>query len=293
MDIFALLRDAFPTVRIVPDFSFARHTTLGCGGHAAACAYPPDAQALEAIVAYLERRGIPHCFLGVGANVLASDGDYDGVVVKFSAMDRISRDGETVIAEAGVTGRKLMDFARGCGIGGMEFLAGIPTSVGGATVMNAGVRDAHLGDLVERVIGVAHGKLRIFSRAACNFSEKSSVFQQKIAVACVVLHGASMPPEKIAQNEAAFRARRAGLPKGRSAGCIFVNPPGLSAGQIIDACGLKGRRVGGAFVSPQHANFILSDGASAEDVASLIALVRRNVFDKTGILLREEIRRLP
>ena len=98
--------------------------------------------------------------------------------------------------------------------------------------------------------------------------------------------------EEIERNTCYFRMRRKDLPKGRSMGCVFVNPEGESAGELIDRCGLKGARIGGAFVSSAHANFIISDGGSSADVSALIAFVRKQVYAQTGVLLREEIRRI-
>lgn len=293
MDIFAFVQKRLPRLCLNPGFDFSRHTTFGIGGVAAAEALPANGAELAALCGVLEGAGIPYCYLGAGANVLASDEPFEGVVIRFARMGALSREGTDIVAGAGVTGGALLRFARENGIGGLEFLAGIPMTVGGAAVMNAGVPEGHLGDAVRSVTAVMDGKERVFGREACQFSDKYSVFQEKIAVTRVVMEGYPCDPARIRERERAFLAKRRGLPKGRSAGCVFVNPAGGSAGKLIDDCGFKGLRVGGAYVSPRHANFIVSEGATAGEVAALIEKVKDGVFEKTGILLREEVKRLP
>lgn len=292
MDVFSRLSEQFK-IDLERDFSFARHTTLGCGGKAAVCASPDSEDALCALLIFLKREGIPYCFLGAGANTLAADGPFDGAVIRFGNMAHISREEDLILAGAGVTGGKLLRFAEENRLGGLEFLAGIPMTVGGATVMNAGVRFGHIGDIIQSVRAVEGGKVRVFSARECRFAEKSSLFMEGLAVTSVRVRGYASAPETIAARKAEMLRLRAHLPKGRSAGCIFVNPPGMSAGKLIDECGLKGARVGGAHVAEEHANFIVNDGGSTSDVGALIDLVKTRVLRERGILLREEVRRLP
>ena len=275
------------------DFSFARHTTIGCGGTAAAAFSPSDERQLVALLRFLKEQGIAHCFLGAGANVLPAEGRFDGAVIRFDGFSRLRCEGEFLIAGAGVTGGRLLRFAREHGLGGAEFLTGIPLSMGGAAVMNAGVRGAHIGDLVAEVRGISDGAVSVFSHRDCMFGEKKSVFQSGIAVTEIRLKLERMSEKESLARAADFRSKRAHLPKGRSMGCVFVNPQGKPAGALIEACGLKGTRMGGARISDVHANFILNDGGTSEDVAALLALVKRRVYEATGILLEEEIKRIP
>ncbi len=292
MDTFALLKERFPRLALCRDFSFARHTTIGCGGMADVAAFPQRGE-LAPLACFLKEANIPYCLLGAGANVLAADGRFHGVVVKFSRMNSLFAEGNTLIADAGVTGGSLLRAACACNLKGLHFLTGIPMSVGGATAMNAGVRGRHLSDVLVWAEALLDGKLVRIPQKECQFSEKSSVFLQKIAISRVCLAGTAATEREIAAEREYYRNLRAHLPKGRSMGCVFVNPEGESAGALIERCGLKERRIGGAVVSSQHANFILSEGATSSDVAALIELVRQTVFAETGILLREEIRRLP
>ena len=293
MDIFAFLKNRFPRLKTERNFSFAKHTTIGVGGDAAVAVYPASTEEAAELLAVLRREKIPYCFLGAGANVLPRDGQFEGAVVRFTRIDGLYADGNLLYAGAGVTGGALCRFAAARLLGGVEFLTGIPMTVGGATAMNAGVREGHMSDVILRVVGVEEGKIRTFSASDCAFREKDSVFLGGIAVTGVYLGVKESVAEQIARESCYFRTRRAALPKGRSMGCVFVNPQGESAGRLIEQCGLKDARIGGAYISELHANFILSDGKSAEDVARLIDLAARTVKEKTGIALREEIRRLP
>lgn len=293
MALFTRLRKEFPQLRMSENFSFARHTTVGCGGEAAVAAFPSRAEEAADLLSYLSRGRIPFCFLGAGANVLPRDGRFDGVVVLFTAMRQLRAEGNRIFAHAGVRGGALCRFAEERGLSGFEPFTGIPMTVGGGVVMNAGVRERHFSDCVEEVLAIEAGKTRRFSPSECHFSEKESVFQRGIAVVGVLLRGIPCYSDEIARRTCYYRTLRRKLPAGRSMGCVFVNPAGDSAGRIIEECGLKNRSSGGARVSDVHANFILNEGGSAADVEALIAAVKREVKEKTGICLREEIRRIP
>lgn len=292
MGIFATVRENFPELAVEQNFSFAAHTTIGCGGKAEAAVSLDTAEECAALLPFLRERGIPHCYLGAGANVLPCDGVYHGVVVRFSGMRALAREGTTVFAEAGVTGGELLRYAAGQHLGGFEHFTGIPMTVGGGVAMNAGVAAGHFSDLVEKVVAFDGRIIRTFSAEECEFREKQSVFLEGIAVLGVYLRAKESFPEQIAQSLCYYRNKRAHLPKGKSMGCTFVNPTGISAGELIESCGLKGKRIGNAFVSEEHANFIINCGSSAQDIAALVEEIKNTVYKKTGILLREEIRRI-
>ncbi len=289
---FARITERFPALFREENFSLKEHTAFGLGGRCALALSPSSMEEFSALLAFLQGEGIPHFLLGLGADVLARDEDFEGVCVRTVRMRGLRRTEEGVFAEAGVTGGDLLRFVKKEGLGGLEFLAGIPLTVGGAAVMNAGIPASHLGEHVLSVTAASDG-LRAIPQSACGFGEKTSIFGRENAVAGVLLRTERSTPEAVEKKIASFLKGREHLPKGRSAGCIFVNPAGISAGELIDRCGLKGLSVGGAFVSKVHANFIINGGGSASDVEELIALVKREVLRKTGILLREEVRRIP
>lgn len=293
MELTDRLKERFPQLETEQNFPFSRHTTIGCGGCADLAASPSEEECAE-LLKFLEVERIPYCFLGAGANVLPSEGRFCGVVILFGKMKRIHADKEYLYAGAGVTGGALCRFAAEHGIGGFEPFTGIPMTVGGATVMNAGVAERHVSDLVECVFALDRGDPKVFGWQKCRFAEKSSLFQRGgIAVTGVLFRAARCDRNEIERRTELFRNRRTRLPVGKSMGCVFVNPQGRSAGKIIDECGLKGLSVGGAYVSELHANFIINKNGTADDVARLIDLVKRTVKEKTGIGLREEIRRIP
>ncbi len=198
-----------------------------------------------------------------------------------------------MIAQAGVTGGALLRTLRSFEIGGFEPFTGIPMSIGGAVAMNAGISCRHMSDVVEYADAAIEGDLVRLSRQECAFTLKDSLFLHSATVLGVGLKGVVSDIARILSETECYRARRAHLPKGRSMGCVFVNPDGRSAGKLIDECGLKGLRVGGAYISELHANFIINDGGTSTEVARLIEIIKQKVLEKRGILLREEIQRIP
>ena len=293
MDILHLIETWLPALKREQNFSFARHTTIGSGGTAALALYPKTVEEAAECLAFLEGNQIPYCFLGAGANSLPSDGVFEGAVIRFSCMKTLYAGADYLYAGAGVTGGELLAFAKCNSITGFEPFVGIPTTVGGGVAMNAGISACHFSDLVISVIACEKGRIKTFTPDECRFSLKNSVFLEKIAVLGVYFKRASAPQSQIEALTEHYLNRRSHLPKGRSMGCTFVNPQGMSAGELIERCGLKGRMVGQARVSEVHANFIINEGTCSKDIARLIGEVKEEVHRKSGILLREEIRYLP
>ncbi len=293
MELFDLLRKKFPTLRLERAVRLSTQTTVGVGGYAKTLAVPASAEEAVALFKFIYEQKIPHYSLGVGANVLPSDADFDGVIVKFTLLNGIFRCGERIFAGAGVTGGAFGRFTEARQLGGAEWLTGIPTSIGGGIAMNAGVGEGHFEEIVDEVVAVEKGALRVIPQHDCQFSAKKSVFLSGIAVLGGYFQLKSSSSEEIARKKCYFRQKRAHLPKGKSMGCTFVNPTrGKTAGELLERCGLKGVRVGGAVFSTQHANFILNEGATSSQISSLIALAKKRVYEREGILLNEEIRRL-
>ena len=160
--------------------------------------------------------------------------------------------------------------------------------------MNAGVSGQYVADVVESVLVYRNGESRLLSKAECGYAYKKSVFMQNgDVIVGAALSLAKADEREIIERESYYEKRRAHLPKGRSMGCVFKNPEGAYAGDLIEKSGLKGLRVGGAFVSKEHANFIINDGScSAQDIETLIAIIKNAVLAQYGIALEEEIRRV-
>lgn len=271
------------------DFDFAKNTTYGLGGKAKIAYFPADEQEACAIYSHLSLLDEKFVILGAGSNVLVSDGYFDGAVISLARLDKISYDGETLYCQSGVKVAKLLKFCLDNELSGLEYLVKIPASVGGLLFMNGGVQQLYIGTNV-RSVTVFDGNLRKLSKNECQFGNKHSTMRD---IKCLILScGLSVchaPREEIRENINKFCRARDGLPKGRSCGCVFKNPQGMSAGRIIDESGLKDLKIGGARVSDKHANFIINDGGTARDVYLLIREIKRLVAERCGISLEEEV----
>ena len=272
------------------NFSFAKNTTYGCGGTAKVAYFPETTEQSIAVFSYLKEQNIRYVILGNGSDILASDVHFDGAVIstkKLSGIERISRN--SIFCLAGTTVGALLRYCVINGLGGLEYLAGIPATVGGLVYMNAGAGGKYISSNVVNV-QLYDGELHYFSNKCCRFGNKYSTMRD---INCLILGvELSFTPQNgkiVSENIKQRLADRARLPKGKSCGCVFKNPQGISAGKLIDECGLKGLSVGGATVSEQHANFIINNGANPEDIRILIKEVKRRVREHTGIELEEEV----
>ena len=228
--------------------------------------------------------------VGNGSNLLVSDRGFDGGVIctrKLKGIVRISED--KILCLAGTTVGQLIKYCMDSGLGGLEYLYGIPATIGGAVFMNAGVQGFTIGNNVVAV-KVYDGKTHVLSRENCNFSYRHSTMRDINAIILSII----VKVDKVSANEsehrlAYFRDRRKHLPVGKSCGCVFKNPPEGSAGYFIEKAGLKGLTVGGATVSDKHASFIINNNGSAFDVKCVIELVKKRVLEKFGVKLEEEV----
>ncbi len=283
--------------RVARNEPIARHTTLKVGGPAEFWIEPEDAADLAAALAVCRRHGLRVNLIGSGSNVLASDTGVRGAVVHLGSpyFKKVWREGDTLVARAGVPNSLFIQYALEQGFGGCEFLCGIPGSIGGAIAMNAGSHGQSVDALVERVrFYDAQGQLRDLERAAVPFSYRSSGL-----AGCAVLEGVFRLPRAEAgeslrrlEEYRAYRQNTQDL-QHASAGCMFKNPAGAacSSGKLIEDAGLKGRRIGAAQVSPKHANFIVNlGGASSDDVLRLIQEVRETVKRKFNVELETEVK---
>lgn len=283
-------KNALANVKKISDYRFSNYTTYGCGGAASVAYFPESFSQTAAVYDYLIDSGIRFVVLGNGSNVLASDNPYRGAVICTKRLRGIRRTGENALfCRAGTSVNLLLKYCTENGFGGLEFLAGIPATVGGIVCMNGGAANNYIGERVTKV-KFYDGKFRTFSNNYCNFANKYSTMRD---INGVVL-GAEIRFDLSESSDVAhkieyFLRARANQPKGKSCGCVFKNPKGLSAGKIIDEAGLKGLKSGCAEVSSEHANFILNRGDSSADVYRLIREVKRRVFEKTGIVLEEEV----
>jgi len=273
----------------------ARYTSYRIGGPADLFALPDTAEELAAVVRACRESGVPFSMLGVGSNVLVGDGGMPGVVAKLGpGFRQVTWCDTGVVAGAAALLGKLARDAVAHGLGGLEEAEGIPGTVGGAVVMNAGAYGWETGDVLATVDGVdAHGRLMTLARSDLAFRYRRTLLPPGFIVTGATFDLRPGVPAAIAERLAAVRDRRvASQPRGGSnAGSIFKNPGDDHAGRLIEAVGLKGRRVGGARVSERHANFIVNDGgATAADVQALMSEAQRRVWEWGGVWLEPEIR---
>jgi UDP-N-acetylmuramate dehydrogenase len=289
----ALLRD-LAGARIAFDEPMSRHTTLRIGGPADAWFAPAGIDELCAVVKACAARGLPMVAVGGGSNLLVRDGGVRGVAVASRNLRGLERLGDTEVrVEAGVSTGKLPASATAWELGGLEFLGGVPGSVGGGLIMNAGTYLGEFKDVTTQVASVrlADGSLVRRPAAECGFVYRGSALPPDE----VVVEGRmALRPRARAEIEAEVRdlrdRRRAREPQRVSnAGSVFKNPPGDYAGRLIEAAGLKGTRVGGAECSPVHANwFVNVGGATAADMFELIRIARAKVAEVHGVELALE-----
>jgi len=280
-------------VRMQPDVPMARCTSAGVGGPVPFLLAPTDLSRLGALFAALRETGAEVRVLGNGTNVLVEDGGGPWVVVRLGGTGgEVGIEGGTVTAPAGWSLPHLVRLALRAGLRGLEHAEGIPGTVGGAVRGNAGAFGGTMGGVVRRVAVLRGGKVEKVETREEEFGYRSSPIAAGEVVLEVEMGLAPDDPVVLKAEAAAYRARRlANQPVGvRSAGCVFKNPEGDAAGRLIDRAGLKGTRVGGASVSPVHANFFVNEGgATAADFLELIALVAGEVSKRHGVDLETEV----
>lgn len=278
---------------ILFDEPLSRHTSLKVGGPADVFISPADTNDLLVILERLREQDIPFFIIGGGYNLLVRDGGFRGAVVSLRNLQAVVTDGNLIHVEAGLSNHKLVDAAVSAGLGGLEFLAGIPGTVGGALAMNAGAHGSAIGDLV--------GSMKLaFPEGACDMSREELSFSYRhfdMPDQAVII-GATMKLQPADREEMKARiheyrehrrtSQNVGFP---SAGSFFKNPSQAPAWRLVDEAGFRGAQVGGAQVSRNHCNFFVNvGGAKAADFLQLAASVKKEVLRRTGIILEEEVK---
>ena len=287
--------------RVRPDESLARFTSFRIGGPADLLFTPADVDMLAAVLRAASESGVAVTRLGGGTNLLISDLGVRGLVVRLGAdFDYRNWHGEageeTVGVEVGAATRlgKLVKETVERGLAGIEFAAGIPGTVGGGALMNAGAFGGEIGNAITSADGVTlDGEPRHLQRQDLEFSYRRLALEVDVVITSVSFRLARSPVGKLRRIVESVQAKRRqkqplGLP---NAGSIFKNPDREYAGQLIERAGLKGRTIGGAQISPDHANFIVNlGGARASDVRALMSLIQDEVWKRSGVWLEPEVR---
>jgi UDP-N-acetylmuramate dehydrogenase len=292
------LIDRLPPVRgrLTADAPLAPITWFRVGGTAEIMFRPADEADLAEFLAG-KPKDVPVTVLGVASNLLVRDGGIPGIVIRLGrGFVAVTTDGNTVRAGAGALDLNVALTCREAGIAGLEFLSGIPGTIGGALRMNAGAYGRDIKAVLRRAIALdGRGRRHEVAAAALGLDYRSCAAPADWIFVAAEFAGDARDPAGIAERMDEIQAaREASQPiRSRTGGSTFANPPGHKAWELIDAAGCRGLKVGGAQVSEKHTNFLINTGAAtASDIEKLGEEVRRRVFDKSGVELQWEIRRL-
>ena len=273
----------------------SNHTTFKIGGPADVLVTPKSIYELKTTLEYCLSRQVPWMVLGAGSNLLVRDKGIRGVVIKISQLNCIQIRGEQVYAEAGAHLSQVARCAASFHLTGLEFAEGIPGSIGGAVVMNAGAYDGEMGDVLLEVDAIKpSGERKTFQRSELNLGYRQSIFQHNDHIVIAARLGLKTGEEQdiTAKMKKFSQSRWEKQPlEYPSAGSVFRRPSGHFVGPMIEELGMKGYSIGGAQVSAKHAGFIVNTGgATAADVLQLIAAIQEKVADHFNISLQTEIR---
>ena len=270
------------------------HTTFKIGGAADIMIFPESLRKLSALLAYLRQNNIDFFVLGNGSNLIVSDEGLRMPVIKTDNFDFIEQNGSELTVGAGVTNAKVANYALQNGLMGFEFAHGIPGTVGGAVVMNAGAYGEEMCGIVDKTTYVdKNGRIKEAFGEEHDFGYRHSRFESGDVIFSTVLKLKKGNPDEIrAKMDELIKKRRGSQPlEMPSAGSVFKRPEGYFTGKLIDDCGLRGYSIGGAQVSGKHCGFIVNTGnATAKDVLDLIAYIQKTVYEKFGVTLTTEVR---
>ena len=272
----------------------SRYTTLGTGGPASEFARVESVPQLEAALRGAGERGLPVAVVGLGSNLLVADDGYDGLVLKLAGeLARVEVHDGVLVGGGGAANAVCLHRARAAGLGGLEFACAIPGTTGGGVRMNAGAYGGDWAEIVERALVVDAAGPRWRTPSELGLGYRHSNLGPGQVVAKVEFRLTPRPVEEIKATVVDLQARRkAAQPTNkRTYGSVFKNPDHeLTAGRMLEASGLKGHRIGGAQISPRHANFIENaGGARSEDALALMAEARRRAWEQYGVKLEHEV----
>ena len=281
-------------MRIEEGVDVARLTTLGTGGPARAFARPESEGEVEELLRWAAERSLPVAVVGLGSNLLAADDGVDALVLKLGGeLATVEVDGEVLRMGGGAANAVALHRARAAGLGGFEFACAIPGTSGGGVWMNAGAYGGDFAGVLERALVATAEGSGWLTPADLGLSYRHSELRRGQVVLRAELRLRPRPPEEIKAEVRELNTRRkeAQPTNRRTFGSVFKNPGHeLSAGRMLEACGLKGYRIGGAQISPKHANFIENaGGARTADALGLMAEARRRAHEQYGVRLEHEV----
>lgn len=296
IDIYSILSSVYTKDLILTNVPMKEHTTIRVGGKADYMVMADSIENIRKSVSMLSSLSIPFMIMGNGSNIVFSDDGYHGVIIKIGAgLSRIEVDGDTITAEAGASLAAVANLAMENSLSGLEFASGIPGTIGGAAYMNAGAFDGEMKQAIAETLCIdREGRFITLHGDEHNFSYRHSRMQDEDLICLKVklkLNKGDKETIRSKMNELNARRREKQPLNYPSAGSVFKRPPGCYAGKLIDDCGLRGYRIGGAQVSDKHCGFIVNTGnATASDVVALIKHVQQTVYNNFGKLLELEVK---
>lgn len=294
-DIIEALRQIDSDLEMNINEKMSRHTTFKTGGPASLFIRPDSLEQLKKVVALLKRAEVPYFILGNGSNLLVSDKGYDGAIISTDKFTDIRlEDEKTIYAEAGVKNSAIAAFARDNSLTGYEFAAGIPGSLGGAVIMNAGAYGGEMKLIVKEVRALSpQGEIIRLDNETLRFDYRTSALKGKdfiVISALLELEKGDKDEISAQMNELALKRKEKQPLEYPSAGSTFKRPEGYFAGKLIEDSGLRGYTVGGAMVSDKHCGFVINKGeAKSKDIYTLILNVQNTVYEKFGVKLEPEV----
>jgi UDP-N-acetylmuramate dehydrogenase len=273
-----------------------KYTTIKIGGKCKLVVIPQGKEGIKEAIKVSENEKLPLTVIGNGSNVLFPDGNLEWMILKITTpyFGKMFVENSSLYVHAGVDINKVIEFSMKEGITGLEFLSGIPGKIGGVVVMNAGGDGKSVSEVIENVEVMSRDGEKVYTldREECKFNYRDSRFRiSKEIVLGVRFKVRKTTPQEVEQKVTSIlQERRKKFPFAPNLGCIFKNPPTVSAAKLIEKGGLKGYRIGGVEVSEKHANFIINKGGGrSEEVKELIEVIKRKVYQKFKIYLSPEI----
>lgn len=294
-DVITAIRQISPDLDVNTNEMMSRHTTFKTGGPASLFIRSSDLDQLKSVVALLRRAETPFFVLGNGSNLLVSDKGYDGAIISTEKLIDIRLQDDThIYAEAGAMNSRIAAFARDNSLTGFEFAAGIPGTIGGAMIMNAGAYDGEMKLVTKEVRALSpQGEIIRLDNQALRFDYRSSALKGKdfiVVSALLELEKGDKDQITDRMQELALKRKEKQPLEFPSAGSTFKRPEGYFAGKLIEDAGLRGYTVGGAMVSDKHCGFVINKGeATSQDIYKLICDVQKKVYDDFGVKLEPEV----
>ncbi|RKM57794.1 UDP-N-acetylmuramate dehydrogenase [Butyrivibrio sp. XB500-5] len=289
------MRQIVSSENVIENEDMSRHTTFKTGGPASLFISPADTEQLKKVIEVLDRISADFFILGNGSNILVSDKGYDGAVISLRKFSEVTlKDDTTIVAEAGALNSAIASFARDNSLTGFEFAAGIPGTIGGAMIMNAGAYDGEMKLVTKEVTVLSpSGEIMVLDNSTMEFGYRTSAIKGRgYVVLSVELSLTKGDQAAINEKMADLAARRRDKQplEYPSAGSTFKRPEGYFAGKLIEDAGLRGYSVGGAAVSDKHCGFVINKGgATSSDIYRLITEVKDKVQKESGVELEPEV----